>query len=64
MASGLTLRDDHVGMARGFRCSLGWNSLKRENSSGEEAIAEETVAEETVAERLRSASTTHTDMPC
>ena len=59
MASGLTLRDDHVGMARGFRCSLGWNSLKRENSSGEEAVAEETVAE-----RLRSASTTHTDMPC
>ncbi|WP_256377602.1 hypothetical protein [Synechococcus sp. UW69] len=40
--------------ARGFRCSLGWNPLKRENSSGEEAVAE----------RLRSASTTHTDMPC
>ena len=60
MASGLPLRDDHVGMAaRGFRCSLGWNSLKRENSSGEEAVAEEAVAE-----RLRSASTTHTDMPC
>ena len=34
MASGLTINDDHVGMARGFRCSLDWNHLKRENSSG------------------------------
>lgn len=34
MASGLTIRDDHVGMAHGFRCCLDWNHLKRVNSSG------------------------------